>query len=257
MKKVNTWLNVPKLVVIVLIAVIGFSLITCEDGNVETKYAKTLIIEGIPEDVYEFGWEEGGQLGLFPVGTTFHQAISSEGIAAGIVFSESNTIVAGSEPYAVIILLFNIKGNSRWTGSGTFDVYGFLGERIGSSLGRYYKAESVDFSSEMTIIPFSSVIEVPFEYVKNPPYGDGTFTGSKSGKGTGFQGEVTLTLTFENGMITEVEIIHNESFGRELIEKAKTLIPETNSFDLVDGLSGATHTLNGLRTAFDSIISTF
>jgi hypothetical protein len=116
--------------------------------------AKTLVIQSIPASVYAYG-QNGGQIGIFPSGTTPQQAMSYTGIIAGADLSNGDIKVTGSGPYTLIIPLYDTSDYSRWTGSGTFTVYVVL-----NGGPHYYRANSVSISSGTTTIPFSSATEV-------------------------------------------------------------------------------------------------
>ena len=78
------------------------------------------------------------------------------------------------------------------------------------------------------------------------------YTGEVEGSSMqGHGGPVTVKLTLVNGIITAVDVAHFESpgFGHDLIDQAKPLIIQANSFDPVDGLTGATVTKNALMEA--------
>ncbi|MCL2878508.1 MAG: FMN-binding protein, partial [Acidobacteria bacterium] len=78
------------------------------------------------------------------------------------------------------------------------------------------------------------------------------YTGEVEGSSMqGHGGQVTVKLTLVNGIITAVDVAHFESpgFGHDLIDQAKPLIIQANSFDPVDGLTGATVTKNALMEA--------
>ena len=67
----------------------------------------------------------------------------------------------------------------------------------------------------------------------------------------GHGGALTVKLTLVNGKITDVDVAHFETpgLGLDLIDRAKPLIIQANSFDPVDGLTGATVTKNALIEA--------
>ena len=91
----------------------------------------------------------------------------------------------------------------------------------------------------------------PADVVKAPPHGSGTFNGKKDGTATGYRGSVKVELTFAGGEITAVSVTHKEDGpGLALIENAKPLIVQANSFDPVaDIMSGASFAGNALIKA--------
>jgi uncharacterized protein with FMN-binding domain len=97
---------------------------------------------------------------------------------------------------------------------------------------------------------FASQYPVSSNIEKSPPYGD--FNGTVTGSGKGWaRTPIEVTLTLVNGYITKVDINHRETprYVRTLMEHAKSIIPQTNSFDDIDVISGATVTRNGLMEA--------
>lgn len=84
----------------------------------------------------------------------------------------------------------------------------------------------------------------------DPPEGDqehapyGSFSGNVEGTGVGgYGGPITVKLTLQNGYITVVNVIHNETaeYGAVFIEKVKPLIVAANSFE-IDAITNATVT---------------
>ena len=78
------------------------------------------------------------------------------------------------------------------------------------------------------------------------------YTGEVEGSSMqGHGGPVTVKLTLVKGKITAVDVTHFETpgLGLDLIDRAKPLIIQANSFDPVDGLTGATVTKNALIEA--------
>ena len=78
------------------------------------------------------------------------------------------------------------------------------------------------------------------------------YTGEVEGSSMqGHGGPVTVKLTLVKGKITAVDVNHFETpgLGLDLIDRAKPLIIQANSFDPVDGLTGATVTKNALIEA--------
>jgi len=84
-------------------------------------------------------------------------------MVAGRDLDSHDIVVTGSGPYTASIPLWNITSNTRWTGSGTYDVWIVLFSHPYSDAnpysGAYYKAGSVNFSSATTNVPFSNFTE--------------------------------------------------------------------------------------------------
>lgn len=80
----------------------------------------------------------------------------------------------------------------------------------------------------------------------------GTYTGTAKGNG----GDVTVTLTFEDGKITAAEgegLKETEGLGDKAIEQMTAAIVEKNSID-VDTVSGATITSNAVKKAANAAL---
>ncbi|MCD8191097.1 MAG: FMN-binding protein [Clostridiales bacterium] len=78
-------------------------------------------------------------------------------------------------------------------------------------------------------------------------YQDGTYTGA----GTGFGGEITLSVTIENGEITGVELVSAPGEDSSYLSQAETLLDDivnAQSADL-DTVSGATFSSTGILEA--------
>ena len=70
-----------------------------------------------------------------------------------------------------------------------------------------------------------------------------------SGKGTGFGGDIVVTLSIEDGVITDCAIeAENEVLGGTAIDELAAQVVTKNGAD-IDGVSGATLTSNGVRDA--------
>jgi hypothetical protein len=98
-------------------------------------------------------------VGIIPAGTPEDQAFQQqEKIAvAGVTFEDGNIAIVGNGPYTVIVPPHVISNNKiPWTGSGAYDIYVVLNGRG----GHYYKASSINFSSEITYIDFSGITEI-------------------------------------------------------------------------------------------------
>jgi hypothetical protein len=140
--------------IIALVAAIGFSMVACGGdndgggggGNTDPK---TLLIT-MSSTIFSQG-SSGFSVGVFPAGTTVQQASNMTGLIAGCTQSTPgvNSSQSGSN-YIVTLPLYVYNGNTRWTGSGTFDVYAILGS------SNFYKAGSVNISSATTNITISA-----------------------------------------------------------------------------------------------------
>ena len=83
--------------------------------------------------------------------------------------------------------------------------------------------------------------------VETGPYQDGVFTG----RGNGFQGELTVQMTVEQGWITSLELLETAD-DPEYVKKASVLldeIVETQDPNQVDAVSGATFSSKGMIDA--------
>lgn len=86
-------------------------------------------------------------------------------------------------------------------------------------------------------------------------WGDGTFSDTVEGTSkNGYYGAmypITVTLEIELGIIKSIEVAHRETaeHGGKIISMAKPLIVKANSFDVLDGMTGATFTRKGLKEA--------
>jgi hypothetical protein len=119
---------------------------------------KTLVIEGITGSVYSYGLS-GGEVGIFPSGTTLSQALNATGLVAGAYLSNSDISVVDTGTTHTMTLPLYLPDNTvtRWSGSGTCDIYIVL---YGGN-EHYYKAGSVNIASGTTTIAFpNGIIEV-------------------------------------------------------------------------------------------------
>jgi hypothetical protein len=122
---------------------------------------KTLVITGIPAAVWAYG-VNGGGVALFPEGTSVEDAFNQQesGAVAGVSFEDDGNITSEQKDdntYTLTIPLHIIgDGSTRWTGTGTYDVYvALLGDN-----GHYYKTDNVNFSAATTTIAFNSENEL-------------------------------------------------------------------------------------------------
>ena len=142
---------------LVMVLVFGMTVVGCDNGSnngngggVKTD-PKTLVIT-MPKAIFDYG-SSGFSVGVFPVGTTSAQAQAETGIIAGADDLTPGVSYSGTDPVTLTLPLYNINNNSRWTGSGTYDIYAVAGTH-------YYKRGSVNISSATTNIQLSSNDEI-------------------------------------------------------------------------------------------------
>ena len=108
------------------------------------------------------------------------------------------------------------------------------------------------YAGVLTSVPDTAAVsELPFqntsEDVTNTIYADGTYKGS----GEGFRGDIDVTVTVENGVITDITVDSYKD-DKEFFQKAKSSvifgIIKSQSTD-VDAVSGATFSSNGIIEA--------
>ena len=128
-------------------------------GSTPQQSGNTLIIQNLPIAVYNYALA-GGQLGIYPTGTTPQQAYSATGLVAGNDnLLGTDITVIGSGPYSLLIPIYTLNAAGvRWNGRGTFDVYVIL---YGGG-GHYYKGSSINFSSATTTVDFDIDAEEVF-----------------------------------------------------------------------------------------------
>jgi len=154
---------VPGLLTLALAFALIFTGCRSGDNNNGGFDPKTLIITGIPSDVFNdlienYGYYSytdnkyifTGGIGLYPIGTNYQQTTGGASVP-GADLHNYDIIISGSGPYTMTIPLYT--GHDRWNGIGTFDVYLKLWY---SDYSRYYRADSISFFSETTIVPFSN-----------------------------------------------------------------------------------------------------
>jgi len=137
---------------LVMALVFGMTVVGCDNGTTGNNDPKTLVIT-MPETIYNYG-ANGFQIGVFPVGTTPDKAITRTGIVAGADESTPGQTTTGSDPKVLTIDLYNLSNNTKWTGSGTYDLYAVLTDS--SHNDHYYKAGSVNISSATTNIQINN-----------------------------------------------------------------------------------------------------
>ncbi len=147
---------------IALIAVVGFALVGCDNGNGGGgEGPKTLVIKDIPESIRQISYPASGSIGIIPVGLSQEELQelydNPPDSAPGALFNNYDITVSGSGPYTVTFPLYS-GYDRRWTGSGTYDVvYGC------SSTGPFYFIRSVTFSSGTTTVSWDDAELVTLE----------------------------------------------------------------------------------------------
>ena len=90
-----------------------------------------------------------------------------------------------------------------------------------------------------------------------PTFAEGLQDGTYTRAAQGFQGDVTVTLTIENGKIVSVELdgpAETETIGQAALPALKEQILEKQSAD-IDAVAGATVTSNAVKTAVAAILA--
>ena len=139
-------------------------------GNITVKInksgiesgAKTVAVEGsVPKTVAITGLSSSYQYGnilLYPVGTSSSDVVKGISIVAGASHDNPDIL----SPSGSITYPLYSPGGTRWTGSGTYDVYWMYNPNSGSD-PELYKASSVSFTSETTTLAFSQFTKVSIE----------------------------------------------------------------------------------------------
>jgi len=145
--------------IIAFVAVIGFSLAACDDsgggggGGGGNSTPKTLLIT-VPYTIYAHASLYGFRVGVFPVGTTLQQALDMTGLIAGCEDATAGvSVIKSGVNYIVTLPLYDISTDTRWTGSGTFDIYTVIYNYDSSD---YYKASSIKILSATTSITINN-----------------------------------------------------------------------------------------------------
>jgi len=123
-------------------------------GGGVNNSAKTLVI-AMPSTIFEYG-SAGFMVGLYPVGTTRDQALAFIGLVAGADSSTPGLTYSGVNPVSLRLPLYAPGGGTRWTGSGTYDIFA----AVAGGGGHYYRMGSVTFSSTVTSVQMSSANEI-------------------------------------------------------------------------------------------------
>jgi hypothetical protein len=102
-----------KVTIVTLALAFGLAVVGCDDGSGGGNTdPKTLVITGIPAEVYGYASSGGqiggiGEIGIFPVGTTAEQALNWTRIVAGANLHDAD-VSSSSGSYTITIPLYNI-----------------------------------------------------------------------------------------------------------------------------------------------------
>jgi hypothetical protein len=154
---------------LVMALVFGLVFTACptdSDDDDESSGAKTLIITGISQDVANNA-TDGIIVAIAPVGTTYTQVMESGTMIAGAQSDGENAMLSSSSaPYTCTVKLYTFLAseeegvdftNTRWTGSGVYDVFIFLYKDSLSSV--VYKG-NVSFTSATKTISYGELTSV-------------------------------------------------------------------------------------------------
>jgi len=151
--------------ILVMVLVLGMTIVGCdddssgEDGNTDPK---TLVIQNIPINTYNEISYSSHNIGisLFITGTTTQQMQSLIGFVAGAYMSNNDINVINTTGSVTVTIPLRKLDNNRWTGNGTYDI--ILTSDISNGInGTMYKASSINFSSEITSVLYSSFQIIP------------------------------------------------------------------------------------------------
>jgi uncharacterized repeat protein (TIGR02543 family) len=127
--------------------------VTVNAGGDTTE--KTLVINDITQEL--FGSEDRVQIGIFEPGTSAAQALAYENIVAGADSGDGTISVSGTaEPYTATAELYSIESETRWTGSGTYDIYLIVNDE------GYYRKQNAAFNSTTTTVSATTFSPVSF-----------------------------------------------------------------------------------------------
>ena len=144
--------NIFRLIgVIAIAAIIGFSFVSCDgdgdgDGNTNNTDPKALVVT--LTDTQKTEGAGGFTIYILPAGTT---TLNPSSIIAGNG-SNTNTISGNT----LTVPLYKTTGNTRWSDSGTYDVYLYCLEDSANTNNTAYKKASVAFTSATTTVAGST-----------------------------------------------------------------------------------------------------
>jgi hypothetical protein len=117
---------------------------TGTNGGGGNTVPKVLVITGLDPTQQQ---STSLMVGIFPAGTPLQQAAAQTGIVAGATSASGNVTVSGN---TATIELYAAPGyNSKWTDSGTYDIYLSVGNN-------YYRSQNVAFVSATTQVATTS-----------------------------------------------------------------------------------------------------
>jgi hypothetical protein len=160
------------MLVMALVFGLVFTACSTDSDDDDEGGAKTLIITNISQDVADNA-TDGIIVAIAPVGTTYTQVMESGTMIAGAQSDGENAMLSSSAaPYTCTVKLYTFLAtsedgvgftNTRWTGSGVYDVFIFLyddnnsGSEGPSSV--VYK-ENVSFTSATKTISYGELTSV-------------------------------------------------------------------------------------------------
>jgi len=159
----NLKLNLRNVAVIVASLAVTVMLASCSkdssSSNDEPSNSdpKSLVITNVSLTQAIIGEDEGIRIGIFPVGTTPEQAYMETGLVAGGSDDDMTVKEVGST-YTVTIPLYDAKNGfeTKWTGSGKYDIYCQLGYSI------YLRKTNVTIKSSKTTLDARDFEEINF-----------------------------------------------------------------------------------------------
>ncbi len=139
-----------KMFVILTVLILSVGFFACDNGGGGGGGSeKILIVNNVTDDLLQAADSDMG-LGIYPVGTSFEDALDWVGLVAGATYYDISK--AGTSPNIVVTVeLYLPSGGKRWTGSGTYDIFMLL-----NGNGDGYIKRNVSIASETTYLDATS-----------------------------------------------------------------------------------------------------
>ena len=140
-----------------IILAFGIMVIGCsDDSSSDDGGAKKIKVTNITVAQANRWDGNDAMVGVFKKGTTIQQALNWDGLVAGGYFED---ISQSGSTFTATAVLYDIKSEKKWTGSGTYDIYVI----VETSPPEFYQKKNVSISSSTTSISVSSTTQVnPF-----------------------------------------------------------------------------------------------